>query len=93
MAEPTTVSGIVSGTDKSGIQRGAFKIGQAVDLGTGDAADFADHYFVSGDGSDPLTTANQSGVEATEAHGQSMIQAVPSASISTLSARPSKCWR
>jgi Ca2+-binding RTX toxin-like protein len=65
------ITDFVSGADKVGIQRLGFKIGQGVDLGTGDADDFAAHYFVSGDGSDPLTTANQSGVAATETgHGQ-----------------------
>ena len=69
-AASDTITDFVSGTDKVGILRSAFKIAQEVDLGAGGAEDFATNYFVSGDGLEALTANNQSGVAATAAHGQ-----------------------
>lgn len=64
------ITDFVSGEDVIGIQRSGFKILAGVDLGAADALDFATHYFVSAVGDAP-TTANQSGVTATETgHGQ-----------------------
>jgi Ca2+-binding RTX toxin-like protein len=60
------VTDFVSGTDQIGILRSGFKIASAVS-----DVDFLADYFVSGAGTDPLTSSNQSGVTATASgHGQ-----------------------
>ncbi|MGV3633835.1 MAG: beta strand repeat-containing protein [Pseudorhodoplanes sp.] len=61
------ITDFVSGTDMIGVLRSGFKIGSAVS----EAEFVAEDYFVSGTGSDPLTSNNQSGVATTvSGHGQ-----------------------
>src|SRR5690606_9203068 len=60
------ITDFVSGEDMISILRSAFKIAADVD-----DVEFAASYFVSGDGSNPLSNNNQSGVAATATgHGQ-----------------------
>ncbi len=60
-----TITDFVSGGDQLGILKSGFGMAAGVALGTGDANDFADHYFVTG------TAANNAAPVATElGHGQ-----------------------
>jgi serralysin len=66
-----TIGDFAAGQDAIGIAKSGFKINASVSLGTGDAFDFALHYFVSGPGNAQITAQNPAGVLATEAgHGQ-----------------------
>lgn len=66
-----TIGDFAAGEDTIGIVKSGFKINASVAPGTGDAFDFALHYFVSGPGNAPITAQNPAGVLATAAgHGQ-----------------------
>jgi Ca2+-binding RTX toxin-like protein len=66
-----TIGDFTAGQDAIGIVKSGFKINASVALGTGNAFDFAQHYFVSGPGNTPVTAQNPAGVLATESgHGQ-----------------------